>query len=184
MVGLLSWILSGSKLGKGISLVFLFASFWGYPIICEVYFGGRTIGKRAAGTEVLRADGLPVGWRESSLRNLMLVADFLPMFYLTGLLCMFYDSRFRRVGDIVAGTQVVYREKRPERAAAPDVPPLALPYPLTPQQQRTLTDLFEREGRLTRARLNELGTIAEPLTGLAGEASLERLRGFVAGLTQ
>jgi uncharacterized RDD family membrane protein YckC len=186
-VGVIAMVLSGSKLGKlgdGMFLIALFVSFWGYPIICEVYFGGRTIGKRAAGIEVVRADGLPVGWRESCLRNLLLVADFLPMFYLTGLLCMLYDSQFRRVGDIVAGTQVVYHEKRPERAAAPEAPPIALPYPLTPQQQRTLTDLFERERRLPRARLYELGTIAEPLTGLTGAPSLERLRGIVAGLTR
>lgn len=172
------------KLGMGIFLVLLFVSFWGYPIICEVYFGGRTLGKRAAGIEVLRADGLPVGWRESALRNLLLVADFLPMLYVTGLLCMLYDSQFRRLGDIIAGTQVVYREKLKPRADAVKAAPLPLPFPLTPEQQRTLADLFEREAQLPPGRLAELGTIAEGLTGQTEEASLERMRGYVAGLTQ
>lgn len=183
-VWVLVMLLSGSKLGEGALMVLFFVSYWGYPIICEVYFGGRTIGKRVLGIEVLRANGLPVGWRESSLRNLLLVADFLPMLYCSGLLCMLYDSRFRRIGDIVAGTQVVYRDKRQERPAPPAVTPVALPYPLTPDQQRTLADLFERERRLPPGRLEELGTIAEPLTGLTGEASLERLRAYVAGMTQ
>ncbi|MES2935459.1 MAG: RDD family protein [Pseudomonadota bacterium] len=182
--GVSAALLGGSKLGNGVLSVLMFISFWGYPIICEVYFGGRTLGKRAAGIEVLRADGLPVGWRESSTRNLLLVADFLPMFYVTGLLCILFDTRFRRIGDIVAGTQVVYRDKLRKRAPAPDVPPLALPYPLSPEQQRTLTDLFERESRLPIARLHELGTLAEALTGQTGAASVERLRGFVAGLTK
>ena len=184
MVMVFSLLFGGSKLGRGIYAVALFISFWGYPIICEVYFGGRTLGKRAAGIEVLRADGLPVGWRESTLRNLMLTADFLPAMYVTGLLCMLCSVRFRRLGDIVAGTQVVYREKPQPRGAGPDAEPVPLPYPLTPPQQRTLTDLFERESRLPPERLHELGTIAEPLTGLTGAASLERLRGFVAGLTR
>lgn len=183
-IGLLALPLSGSKLGNGILSVVLFVSFWGYPIICEVYCGGQTLGKRVAGIEVLRADGLPVGWRESTLRNLMSVADFLPMMYATGLLCMLCGRQFRRLGDIVAGTQVVYREKAAQRVAAPAASPLALPYPLTPEQQRGLTGLFERESSLPVARLYELGTLAQPLTGLAEAASLERLRSFAAGLTQ
>lgn len=177
-------ILGATKLGNGVLAVAMFVSFWGYPIICEVYFGGRTLGKRATGIVVLRADGLPVGWRESSIRNILLVADFLPMLYATGLLCMLFDMRFRRIGDIVAGTQVVYLDKPLKRVAPPDVAPQALPFPLTAEQQRTLTGLFERESRLPIARMNELGTLAEPLTGQTGTASLGRLRAFVAGLTK
>jgi uncharacterized RDD family membrane protein YckC len=173
-----------SKLGNGVFAVVLFVSYWGYPIICEVYFGGRTLGKRAMGLEVLRADGLPVGWRESMLRNLMLVADFLPALYLAGLLSMLYDSQFRRLGDIIAGTQVVYREKPKPRSDLVKVEPMPLPFPLTPEQQRVLIDLCERESQLPPGRLAELGALAEGLTGLTDEASLERLRAYVAGLTQ
>jgi uncharacterized RDD family membrane protein YckC len=183
-VMMLMYVLGGGKLGKGIIFLLLFVTFWGYPIICEVYFGGRTLGKRAAGIEVLRADGLPVAWRESSLRNILLVADFLPAFYVSGLLCMLFDAQFRRLGDIVAGTLVVYREKPPARAPTPQAAPIPLPFPLTPEQQRTLADLFERESRLPPARLAELGSAAEQLTGCIGAASLERMRGFAAGLIQ
>jgi uncharacterized RDD family membrane protein YckC len=186
-IWLLAIALLGSKLGQGVYLVLLFVSYWGYPILCEVYCGGRTFGKRILGIEVVRADGLPVGWRESGLRNLMLVADFLPAMYFAGLLSMLYDGRSRRLGDIVAGTQVVYTEKRQERsntAADANLAPLAAPFPLTPEQQRTLVDLFEREKSLSPERLEELGSLAEPLTGLTGEASLRRLRSIVAGLTQ
>jgi uncharacterized RDD family membrane protein YckC len=183
-IGLLTLLLRWSKLGNGVLMVVIFLSYWGYPIICEVYFDGRTIGKRMLDIEVLRADGLPVGWRESTLRNLLLVADFLPMMYATGLICMLFDGQFRRLGDIVAGTQVVYRDKPQKRAVAPDVPPIALPFPLSADQQRILTGMFEREKRLPAERLRELGTLAEPLTGRVDEASLDRLRGYVAGLTK
>ncbi len=181
-------LLSDSRFGKGVISLWLFASYWGYPILCEVYWGGRTLGKRAAGIEVLRADGLPVGWRESGLRNLLLVADFLPVFYATGLVCMLCDSQFRRVGDIVAGTQVVYRDKyrnKPrQQAGGPAAQPLPLPFPLSVGQQRALIDLFEREALLPPERLQELGTLAAPLTGLTGAESVERLRGFASGLTR
>lgn len=183
-VFLISLLLSWSKMGQGIIFILMFVSYWGYPIICEVYFGGRTIGKRAAGLEVVRVDGLPVGWRESSLRNLLLVADFLPVMYLTGLFAMLSDSQFRRVGDIVARTLVVYHEKASVRPPAPDVEAIPLPYPLTPEQQSTLVGLFEREKNLPAARLEELGTLAEPLTGYTGQHSLERLRSMVAGLVK
>ena len=68
--------LSGNKLGNGVMAVFMFVSYWGYPILCEVYWRGQTVGKRWVGIRVVREDGLPVGWRESTLRNLLLVADF------------------------------------------------------------------------------------------------------------
>ena len=181
---ILQLILPQGKLGAGLQAILMFAGFWGYPIICEVYFGGRTVGKRTLGLEVVRSDGLPVGWRESTLRNLLLVADFLPMMYASGLVCMMLDTRFRRLGDIVAGTQVVYRDQDRVRHAASAATPLALPFPLTPDQQRTLTDLFEREHALPPERMLELGSIATPLTGLDGSASVERMRSYVAGLTQ
>jgi uncharacterized RDD family membrane protein YckC len=176
-------LLPEGKATNGIFTVILFLTYWGYPIICEVYFSGRTPGKRATGLEVVRADGLPVGWAESSLRNLLLVADFLPMFYATGLVCMLCDRQFRRLGDIVAGTQVIYHEKPAARRALVTAAPLATPFPLNADQQRTLADLFEREHSLPRQRLDELGTIAAPLTGCEGADSVEAMRGYVAGFS-
>ncbi len=184
VAGLLYAIVPKGKLGEGLYMILLFVTYWGYPIISEVYFGGRTLGKRATGLEVVRADGLPVGWRESSLRSLLMVADFLPMFYACGLVSMMLDTKFRRIGDIVAGTIVIHREKAPARLPAVAGQPLAPPFPLNADQQRTLADLFEREPGLPIERLAELGTIAEPLTGCTGADSVETMRGYVAGFTQ
>ncbi len=184
VVSLLAAILPSQKLFNGVSALLFFFAYWAYPVLCEVYAGGRTLGKFVVGLQVLRADGLPVRWRESVLRNLLLAADFLPMLYATGLLSMLCDRQFRRLGDMVAGSQVVYRDKPPKRAAVAEAAPLPLPFPLTPDQQRALADLFARESRLPYGRMLELADIAEPLTGRAGEASLERLRGMAAGLVR
>lgn len=183
-ISIVSAILNTTVIGAGVHLIVYFVASWGYPVICEVYFGGRTIGKKALGIEVLRADGLPVGWRESGLRNILLVADFMPLFYAGGLVCMLFDLRFRRIGDIVAGTQVVYSDRKVQRLSpiGAEVEPLALPFPLTASQQRTLADLFERERGLAPERMAELGDIAAPLTQRLGEESVERMRRMVAGL--
>lgn len=183
-IGLIRALLPHGKLGEGIFLIVLFLTYWGYPILCEVYGGGRTFGKRITGLEVVRADGLPVGWRESTLRNLLLVADFMPFLYLSGLLCMMLDVKFRRIGDIVAGTVVIHREPKPVRKPPQQAAPLAPPFPLNADQQRTLADLFERERSLPVERLAELGTIAEGLTGKTGAESVEAMRGYVAGFSQ
>ena len=177
-------ILTGSKAARGILFVLGFVLYWGYPVICEVYFGGSTIGKRVLGLKVVRANGLPVSWRESILRNLLLVADFMPMMYATGLVCLLLDKRFRRLGDMVANTQVVYVEKAQTRTKLAPVTPMAAPFPLTPEQQRSLIDLMERENTIPNARLLELASLAEPLTKASEEESLRRLRAIVAGLNQ
>jgi uncharacterized RDD family membrane protein YckC len=184
LVLLMSYALAGNKLGQGLLTLLLFVTYWGYPILCEVYGHGQTLGKRWLGLRVVRHDGLPVGWRESSLRNLLLAADFLPVFYASGLVCMMLDPQFRRIGDLAAGTLVVYVEQAQVRQRVPQVAPLALPWPLTPAQQRTLADLFEREQGLPPSRLAELGDLAEPLTGRSGQESIEQLRGYMAGIIQ
>jgi len=177
-------VVSSQKLNAGLAALLYFFAYWAYPVLCEVYAGGRTLGKYVIGLQVLRADGLPVRWRESVLRNLLLVADFLPMMYASGLVAMLCDRHFRRLGDIVAGTQVVYRDKPPKRTEVPEAAPLPLPFPLTPDQHRALADLFARESRLPHGRMLELADIAEPLTGRDGEASLLTLRGMAAGLAR
>lgn len=185
---LAGWLLSGPRMAGGVLAVLAFVSYWGYPVLCEVYCNGQTVGKRALGLQVRRDSGLPVRWRESALRNLLLVADFLPLLYVSGLVCMLYDRQFRRLGDIVAGTLVVYRDRAPPRADVPAnvraATPLPLPFPITSAQQRALADLAEREHGLPPARLEELGSIAEALTGRTGAASLELLRSYAAGLRQ
>ncbi|TWI60914.1 putative RDD family membrane protein YckC [Pseudoduganella lurida] len=180
-----SALLGNDKLSRGVFLLALFLFYWAYPVLFEVYSHGATPGKKIAGIEVVRDNGLPVGWRESALRNLLSTADFLPLLYATGLLCMLFDTRFRRVGDLAAGTVVIYRDRKLKRMdAAPDVVPLPPPWPLTPVQQSAVADLFAREKTLAADRMEELATLAEPLTGRTGAASLERLRGIAAGLAR
>jgi uncharacterized RDD family membrane protein YckC len=90
---------------------------WGYFVVCEVLMQGRSPGKAALGLRVVRDGGLPVGLRDSMVRNLMRMADMLPPgSYLVGLLSMVISSEHKRLGDYAAGTLVV-REGKSESAA-------------------------------------------------------------------
>jgi uncharacterized RDD family membrane protein YckC len=109
--------MSGSQAVGGVVLVLAFVLEWGYYVLFETIAGGRTIGKRALSLRVVKEGGYPIGFIDSVLRNLLRGADILPFFYVVGLFAMAGDSRFRRIGDRVAGTLVVVEEK--SRAAAP-----------------------------------------------------------------
>jgi len=136
---------------------------WFYGVAWEVWNRGRTPGKWILGLAVVREDGTPIRPGESILRNFLRVVDFLPYFYALGLLCMLADKSFRRLGDLAAGTLVVYvRETRPARVAT-DAEPLAPPIALEPEERRAVIAFAERAPHLSPARADELAAIPVPL---------------------
>ena len=89
-------------------LMFLYVVVWGYFVFFEALSRGQTPGKRVAGIRVVLDNGLPVGWRESALRNLVRAADILPPpACLVGCLMILLSKRGKRLGDLLAGTMVV-----------------------------------------------------------------------------
>ena len=97
-------------------LLSVFVVQWGYYIICEMVTAGASPGKRALGLRVIRDNGLPIGFVQSMLRNLVRIVDFLPWGYGVGLVAVFASRRSQRLGDLAAGTLVV---KVAADAAAP-----------------------------------------------------------------
>ena len=90
-------------------LVFgVFLAQWGYFLLFEALNGGQTPGKKNSGIRVVRDDGLPLGWREAALRNLVRAADMMPFpACLVGALSVGLSKRGKRLGDLLAGTIVV-----------------------------------------------------------------------------
>ncbi len=171
------------RFGAGLNLIALFAVWWFFPVFFEVYWSGQTPGKKAMGLRVVHENGTPVGWAGSILRNFLRVVDFLPSFYAVGLSSMCLDRSFRRLGDLAAGTLVVYTE--PTRglvSAVPDAVPLAPSFPLHPDEQRAIVAFAERGRFLTGERAEELARIAEPLVGVDDpRGRLERVAAFLVG---
>jgi uncharacterized membrane protein SpoIIM required for sporulation/uncharacterized RDD family membrane protein YckC len=94
--------------GAAITAVW-FAVLWGYFTLFEGLWGGRTPGKHRMGIRVVMDTGHPVGFRAAAVRNLLRIADAQPFnTYLVGLPFLFFERHHRRLGDLVAGTIVVY----------------------------------------------------------------------------
>jgi uncharacterized RDD family membrane protein YckC len=153
------------SVGAGIYLILWFGLEWFYPTAFEVYFGGATPGKRALALMVLHSDGTPVGLPASLTRNLLRAVDFLPFLYGFGLLAMVLSRDFQRLGDIAAGTVVVYREIDFQHGAIPTAVPIQPAMALSAVEQRTVLDLAARSQVLTPERAQELASLAPRLTG-------------------
>src|SRR5581483_821088 len=108
-----------SSVGIWLVAVLLLVNFlllWGYYVAFELLWNGQTPGKRAVGLRVLRDSGYALGFFDSLIRNLLRLVDFLPLYYGIGVLTMVIDSRWRRLGDLAAGT-IVVKERSSLRAA-------------------------------------------------------------------
>jgi len=164
------------KLGFGATLLIVFTLEWLYPVYFEAAWHGATPGKRVCRLAVLRDDGGPIDWGEAMIRNTLRIVDFLPFLYMAGTVCMFARRDFKRLGDVAAGTIVVYTDEPPVPALAAEGPSEPPPVPLAIDEQRAVIGFTLREPRLTRERALELAQVARPLTaGLGAEAARTRL---------
>lgn len=173
--------------GAGLLLLGAFVLEWLYPIVFEVWFRGQTPGKRACGLAVVHDDGRPVGSNAAFIRNTLRAIDFLPLFYATGFVCSLLNADGKRLGDLAAGTLVVYVEtgRRPAAASSVDVGSEPPPFALSREEQLVLIEFSQRAPLLTPERAAELAAAAGPLLGGAeGEAGtlrLQRIGSFLLG---
>jgi len=171
--------------GTGIALITAFVVEWLLPAWFETNWNGQTPGKRAFGIAVLNDDGTPLRWPAALTRNLLRAVDFLPLFYGIGLVSMLCNRDFKRLGDLAAGTVVVYVAEKPSARVFPDAPAVTPPFALSLEEQRAVLELAERSTTLTQERLEELAALPAPLLRrLEGGAAPARLLGmatYIAG---
>ena len=163
LVVLMIAVSSLGELGIGIFLISAFLLEWIFPAVCEVHFDGATPGKKALGLRVVNDDGTPVDTAAAVIRNLLRAVDFLPLMYGVGLVSMLVNREFKRLGDLVAQTVVVYRDEARPAIAIPDAAPLSPAVPLSVEEARAILDYAERVPDLTAERAEELALIGEPL---------------------
>jgi uncharacterized RDD family membrane protein YckC len=164
--------------GAGIYFILIFVLLWFYPVLFEVLRDGQTPGKTAMNLRVINANGTPVTWIASIVRNLLRTVDMLPLFYACGLVTVLVDAHSRRIGDIVAGTLVVYTDPPPKQSAAPPVPPVWPAVPLRADERAAIVEFAERAEQLTPERQAELADLLPALTDSAGAAAVQRLHGM------
>lgn len=169
--------------GVGLFLLILFFVEWFYPVFFEICGDGMTPGKWLLGLQVLHDDGTPIGWSASAIRNLLRFVDFLPIFWGFGVMSMLLHHQFKRLGDIAAGTVVIYRDRTAPAVQRPSGEPIVPPVALTVEEQRAVVDFAERNAQLNPERARELAQIASPLNAASDEpvARLCRIANALAG---
>lgn len=126
-----------------------------YHPLLEIALRGVTPGKRLAGLRIVDRDGGVPGTGALALRNVFRVIDSLPVFYGVGLAAVLLTREQSRIGDMAAGTLVVY-----DRDPGADAPPVST--------------MFARLGALLRGDTDSLDA------GLAVAADYRRVAAAVA----
>jgi uncharacterized RDD family membrane protein YckC len=161
VIAMIAGVLGG--MGTAVLLISYFGLEWFYPVVFELALGGATPGKRMMGIQVVMDSGLPVTPGASIIRNLLRAADFLPFIYAAGAACMLLRPDFKRLGDLAAGTLVVYAESVRLHGEVPASEPLAPARPLAQREQVAILAWAGRATRLTPERLEELARMAAPV---------------------
>jgi uncharacterized RDD family membrane protein YckC len=159
----------------------------GYRIAMEWLWRGQTIGKRILRLRVVDERGLRLAFSQIVLRNLLRFVDMLPACYLVGGVTALINRRAQRLGDLAAGTLVIWDPAEPTpdfaalktgkynslRAHAPVV--ARLRQAVSPTEARVAWQALARRDRfddLARVRLfGELAAHFKALTPVPADAT-------------
>ncbi|MBR6026290.1 MAG: RDD family protein [Neisseriaceae bacterium] len=149
----------GRKVVEGIWFIFVFIIYWLYPVLFETFWKGQTPGKKLLRLRVVQDNGSPITFSASLIRNLLRVVDVLPFSYAGGMVCMFLNPQFKRCGDIVSGSMVVYvvqSQYKVDRRILANVTAINPPITLSKNERVAIMLFVERLPRLPPERAQEL----------------------------
>ncbi|GHH99073.1 RDD family protein [Neobacillus kokaensis] len=106
-----STFFEGSTVAIAIVIIVIFIVNYGYFFFFEFFSGGRTLGKKVVGIRVIQDNGHSITLLSSFIRNILRLIDSLPTGYFLGIIMIFFHSKHKRLGDLVAGTIVVHERK-------------------------------------------------------------------------
>jgi uncharacterized RDD family membrane protein YckC len=100
------------------------APFIFYFLVCEIFFNGQTIGKKARHIRVMRLDGTPARLGDYFLRWLLRPVEIISSLGGLAVVTILLNGRGQRLGDVLAGTTVLSLQprKNPLLAAEPTMP--------------------------------------------------------------
>jgi uncharacterized RDD family membrane protein YckC len=180
----------------GIAALASFGLYNGYFIAFEWLLNGQTPGKRMLHVRVIKQGGYSLRFFDTLLRNLLRVIDFLPLFYGVGLTSLLLTRDSQRLGDLLAGTLVVYQEPVQTDSLLPDLPAAFDSDPPLPPAQlaaipneailladeylRSRTELVPRPRQEIAAELADLIRQVSGLQPLANQS----VEGFLASVVR
>jgi uncharacterized RDD family membrane protein YckC len=166
--------------GIGTLLLFWFGLEWFYGGVFETFWNGQTPGKWAIGVRVVATDGQPINALQAVMRNILRVADALPVvtiplgpaqplelfLYQVGLWVPAFNDRYQRLGDLACGTMVVLDEASANYGVARITEPEAI----------RLAGLVPRNFVVTRSLARTLSLYVDRRRGLSWQRRLEIAR--------
>jgi hypothetical protein len=91
------------------------------------------------------------------------VVDILPIFYLVGIISSVLNKQFKRIGDLAAGTLVVYDIPLVRDPSFDVKGQLPVPSDFSTDEQRAILAFAERSKFLSNERQSELAVILQPV---------------------
>ena len=179
---LMLWILPLTKgFSIGLYFIVIFIIYWLYPVLFEVFWHGQTPAKRVFGLRVVQDNGTPISFTQSLIRNLMRTADMLPMYYGLGMSVMLMHPQFKRLGDILSGSLVIYTDEpkiKFNKQIFNGITAIAPPIALTRNERLSLILFIERLPHLSVARQQELADELLSHSDIPANESIETLKSW------
>lgn len=173
------------RIGSGTLRLMSFLLLWWYPVFFEASRWGATLGKRWLGLRVVQTSGAPITMGQAVLRNFLRLGDGVPMWglysflptYLLGLVCCLLTKRFQRIGDLAAGTVVIYSKPmvHPSIVAPPPMDPIAPSVALSADEAGALIAFRDRSAFWSDLRRAEMADHVSELSGAKGNVGVSRL---------
>jgi uncharacterized RDD family membrane protein YckC len=152
-----------------------------YHCVLEIAMRGRTPGKRMAGIRIVARNGSPPTVAAQLVRNVFRLIDSFPVGYGVGLFTCLVTRDHVRIGDLAAGTLMIYEDRNTlgARSLAPSTNRLGI------ATSELVVELLERWPSLdSKARVHLARSFLAQVTGTAPDpaateadlrAQLERL---------
>ncbi len=184
---------AAGQIVNGATLIVIFVIGWFYGVFFEQLNDGKTPGKVVSSIKVTNAEGTPVGIMQSIVRNLFRPVDSIGMSSvgfmllglpglipvgLPGLFFILFSKNFRRLGDHLADTIIVYTNQ-PRTAPYKGVTsPETIPTTLSLQDQNLLLAFQDRSTEFSDERKVELAEVLEPLHGQRSDQAVAICLGY------
>lgn len=182
LIGLMSPAFGGN-VSAGVWMLGFFVIWWFYHVIFELSPWGATPGKKAFGLRVVDESGSSITLGASMVRNFIRgVEIFFPFLALVP----FFHPRFQRLGDLAAGSLVVYSRPRSENLLTIPPPMTSVPvnFSLTREEEAALVSFRHRSASWSEARRVELANHLAKMTGERGERGVGRVLGMAYWLEE
>ncbi len=114
-----------------------------YHPILEILMHGRTPGKRMTGIRLVNAAGETPTTGAIIIRNVFRLIDSLPALYALGFCFAMFTKNHVRIGDLAAGTLLVF-DNKPKTSTAKYARRLVTDSTMSLQDQELLVELLER----------------------------------------